>query len=136
MEMSSSDEYAKGYWQPGGTMSVVTGKWVNKCQMSKDNSGQGRWTETKIFGKQSKSVTIITGYRTCKDSITTAGEFSTYYQQWQVMRRQKIDNPNSTNAFLTDLTKRIEEIKNEKGEVIIMLDANESLQTPNKQFPK
>ena len=60
---SSSDCAAKTWYQPGGTCSIMRGKWTSCCKTSKDTSGLGRWTTIIIRRKEKKKIAVINAYR-------------------------------------------------------------------------
>ena len=49
-------------YQPGGTATTVTNKWVGCVTMMKDTSRLGQWTEACLISHNNCAVTIITGY--------------------------------------------------------------------------
>jgi hypothetical protein len=103
--------------------------------MSYDQSNLGRWTECTISGKQNRHITIITAYNVCNDSIITCGPKTAYSQQYhQIKLHNPGSNPDPRQQFWNDLKMRIETLTNNKNEVIIMLDANDSLQNQQSFF--
>ena len=116
--------------QSGGTVSTVNGGWTTSVRKSiiKDPTGLGRWSGVIIGGKQDKRLAIITGYRVCEQSRTSAGENTSYAREWEYFRDQGIDKPNPRQQFLTDMTTQISSIK-EKHDVILMFDANENIES-------
>jgi hypothetical protein len=79
---------------------------------------------------------VLTAYRVCKNSAATAGPTTSFAQQWHILRRSGDKMPDPRKRFIKDLKKRVcEAIRNKQG-VIVMLDANESLQHFNNDFTK
>ena len=64
-----------------------------------DNLGLGRWTYTKYFGKEGRTLTVVTVYIVAQAKITP-GDNITYNQQYISLRRQGIDNPKPKKYFL------------------------------------
>ena len=70
----------------------------------KDSTGLGRWTWTRLRGKE-RAVTMISAYRPCKPS--TAGIQTVYEQHTRVLPLAQ--EPRS--QFLLELRKTIEKFK-------------------------
>jgi hypothetical protein len=134
--MSSSTEHGGRIYQPGGTMTVVGEPWACRAKAAKPESNMGRWNEIMITGRKGKSVMLITAYRVCKNSAATAGPTTAFAQQWHILRRAREKVPDPRKRFIIDLEKRVSKAIGEKQGVIVMLDANESLQHFNNDFTK
>jgi hypothetical protein len=124
-------------YRPGGTMMVVGFPWASRSTIKNDTSGMGRWTEAELLGKRNKKLVIITAYNVCKGNIGTIGPRTAFVQQYHIIKQKDPTNvPNPRTQMLTDLGKRIHELKNNKSEVILMWDANDTLQKPNSELSK
>jgi hypothetical protein len=134
--VSSSTEHGDRPYQPGGTMTVVGEPWACRAKAAEHESDMGRWNEIVISGRKGKSVMVITAYRVCKNSVATAGPTTSYAQQWHILRRSGDKTPDPRKRFITDLEKRVRKATREKQGIIVMLDANESLQHFNNDFTK
>jgi hypothetical protein len=99
-------------------------------------SDMGRWNEIVISGRKGKGVVVIPAYRVCKNSTATAGPTTSFAQQWHILRRAGDKTPDPRKRFIKDLEKRVSKATREKQGVIVMLDANESLQHFNNDFTK
>ena len=124
---STSERVFKNSYKPGGTMMFVTG--ALKTRLTQDGSdphGMGRWTYQTFRGKDDIKVTFITAYRVTRQSITTAGSTTSYFQQFHHMRLGGNINPNPRKRILTDLKALIEQLRSDRHDVMISLDANES----------
>jgi hypothetical protein len=73
--------------------------------------------------RRQKSI-YYTVYRVCKASLQSAGETTTWKQQWQIHRNQGKPDPNPRKLFLTDLTTEIQNMRAQDYEVFIMGDFN------------
>jgi hypothetical protein len=136
MAVSSSTEHGDRFYQPGGTMTVVGEPWACRAKAAANESDMGRWNEIAISGRKGKSVIVITAYRVCKNSAATAGPTTSFAQQWHILRRSGDKTPDPRKRFIRDLEKRVGKALREKQGVIVMLDANESLQHFNNDFTK
>lgn len=132
-----STENQQKIYQPGGVLMITGNDWAN-CSVSKnDPSDLGRWTESTITGKQNTKVTIITAYTVCKNSISNCGPSTVFAQQWHILRRSSPDETiDPRKTMMLDLGNRIKELKGEGSEVILLIDANDSLQKPSSEFTK
>jgi hypothetical protein len=136
LSTSSSDVTFDTPFQPGGTATLVRGEWSGRTRAHCDPSGMGRWSEVEIMGKDNTSVRIITAYRVCTNSQKTPGTMSARYQQSEVMKNQGIKNPEPRAKVLEDLGARINELKATGEEIIIMMDANDTMQKANSELTK
>jgi hypothetical protein len=134
--VSSSTEHGDRPFQPGGTMTVVGEPWACLAKAAQHESDMGRWNEIVISGRKGTSVMIITAYRVCKNSAAAAGPTTSYAQQWHILRRSGDKTPDPRKRFIKDLEKRVRTAATEKQGIIVMLDANESLQHFNNDFTK
>jgi hypothetical protein len=117
-------------------MTVVGEPWACRAKAAQHESDMGRWNEIVISGRKGTSMMIITAYRVCKNSAATAGPTTSYAQQWHILRRSGDKTPDPRKRFIKDLEKRVRTASNEKQGIIVMLDANESLQHFNNDFTK
>jgi hypothetical protein len=110
-------------YKPGGTMSIATGKWQAQItEQGKDNRGLGRWSYQRISSTKSNLV-IITAYRPC----VTTGPTTAWMQQWLILCEVGIVNPDPVKIFYQDLTAQMLKWKQQEYEIILMLDANETI---------
>lgn len=133
---SSSDYRLDSAYQPGGMLIVVGQPWSGRASVSHEESGLGRWTEATLTGKDNRQVTIICVYRVVKNSISRSGPFTAFAQQWHLLRMKGHPNPDPHKQCLTDLGERIDLLVKDNHEIILLIDANESLQNPNSSFTK
>lgn len=110
-------------YKPGGTMTVITGKWQSRVtEMGSDPKGLGRWSYIKISSRK-KNLIIITAYRPCASrGINTA-----WMQQWSIIREAGETNPDPIALFYSDLDSQLQKWKEMNYEMIMLIDANERI---------
>ena len=121
----------KETYQAGGSLTLATGGIVSYLHGSVlvDPSGLGRWSGITIRGAQNQYLSIITAYRTCTGSIRTAPIGSTFHREYEYYRRKGISGPRPRTLFLQDLKTQIQELQSHDNSVILMLDANATLES-------
>jgi exonuclease III len=93
-----------------------------------DSHGLGRWTTCTFRGKGNVMLTIITAYQVCHDNISRNQTKTAYVQQWALLRMVHEDpDPNPRKQFIIDLDSLITKLRNQGHEILLLLDANESL---------
>jgi exonuclease III len=119
---SESDIPTENY-KPGGTMTTVTGKW--QAQISdkgSDDSGLGRWSFVKISSNK-QSLVIVTAYRPC----VSQGPTTAWMQQWTLLQESGRTKPDPIKTFYEDIEKFLLHWKQQHYEIILMMDANETI---------
>ena len=125
-----ADAYAtsgsSGY-QPGGTFMATAGRWTTRSIGTplEDCSGLGRWSGLCYLGKRGKRLAIITAYRSPRQQPT--GGFGFFDQQHSILLSQGVRKPNVRKQFITDLILFVNNLQFNGHEVIVSLDANETL---------
>jgi hypothetical protein len=124
---SSSNDHGKTEYQPGGTLTVVTGKWTGRCSHQvTDKSGMGRWSGQVLQKSDNQLLYVVTAYRPVEvSSVTDSHTF--YHQNWTILRNTGHQDPNPPKQFYLDLSAEVDNWQSQGHEVIIMLDANEAL---------
>jgi hypothetical protein len=131
---SSALGFGKIY-QPGGTMSIIGNKWASRSKLTQDSSQLGRWTECEIQGKNEKRVTFITAYNVCSDNIATCGPTTAFAQQYHLLKLEHPGRvPDPRQVFWDDLKYRIAYLQRSGHEVVVMMDANDTLQNPQSKL--
>jgi hypothetical protein len=116
---------------PGGTACIITNQLVNrKTNNIIDESGLGRWTGA-TFALPSYKLHIITCYRPNKDNKVNSN--TTYQQQIRILKQQGNDNPNPNKQVIQDLLQLIQTLERQNDKIILMWDANDSLDHPSLQ---
>ncbi len=95
--------------QRGGTLQIATDCWVSRLQSKGlDPYGLGRWSYMILKGKGERSIAIITAYRVCKSTFDSAGDTTSYLQQFRTLlahynsvNRQATPDPH--RQFVLDL---------------------------------
>jgi hypothetical protein len=133
VQASSDITFNKAY-QPGGIMSIMGFPLATCCTSKVDDSSMGRWTEITVRGKRNRKVTIITAYVVCPQSQSEISSKKTtaFTQQWHIIKRNSpgITDIDPRKKMWEDLSTRIQKLKDIGHELIVMMDANDSL----KQF--
>jgi hypothetical protein len=117
---------SSGY-QPGGTFMSTTGRWATRSTGKPlvDPSGLGRWSGLCFLGKRGKRLAILTAYRSPRQQPTGGCGF--YDQQHALLLSQGVKNPNVRKQFITDIVNFVNKLQADGFEVILSLDANETL---------
>ena len=113
-------------YQPGGTMTALSGTWTTRIIDRGQDSGLGRWSFVTLQGRHANKITLITAYRVCNQTIDHTGDKTAFIQQWVLLRETGIHKPNPRKAFMTDLTQYIKELREANHSIILFIDANES----------
>jgi hypothetical protein len=117
---------SSGY-QPGGTLMATTGKWATRSTGTPlvDPSGMGRWSGLSYLGKHGKRLSIVMAYRSPRQQ--PKGGFDFYDQQYATLLSRGVKNPNVRKHFVTDITHIINALQDDGHEILLSLDANETL---------
>ena len=130
---SQHPEAFRSQLQRGGTLQIITDRWVSRIQSKGINPyGLGRWSYTTLKGKGSKTIVLITAYRPCKDSLDGAGDKTVYMQHFRTLLAhantlQSTETPNPYRQFILGLQAWIEMLQNEGYSIILCLDGNENI---------
>jgi hypothetical protein len=75
------EPFGEGY-QPGGTATIIFGRWISRLlEKGNDSFDIGRWSFQVLHGKGLAKVMLVTGYNVCQQSMATAGDRMAYMQQ-------------------------------------------------------
>jgi hypothetical protein len=130
---SSSDHRFDRVYQPGGTATIVGSPWAGRAKSSTDSSGLGRWSVTHLLGRTSSKVAVITAYRAT--GTHSKGPFTAYSQQTCLLR-QRDNRTTPEEEFYIDLGNYIQRLRQEGTSVILMMDANDSMQRHSSKLTK
>ena len=129
IETSSSGIETKNIHQPGGVATIVTGKLTGRIK-KRYSDKLGRWSGYTICGKE-KELTILTAYQVCKStnpgSNTAAEQQKTKLLLREQGKTRKKSQLDPRKAFTNDLDEFLKDVKKENHEIMIMMDANESI---------
>ena len=93
LQTTSCDEPSKFRYQRGGVAMTTIGRMTGRIGDSgHDIQGLGRWTYTKYFGKEGRTLIVVTAYRVAQTHLTK-WDNTAFNQQYRALRRQGIDNP-------------------------------------------
>ena len=106
---------------------AIVGKYSTRViKQGTDPTGLGRWSWMRMTSKAVKGITIISAYRPCPTSKASGGETTSWMQQFEFFRRT-MENPNPRQIMLDDIAVFVKEEKKLGNQVILIIDANESL---------
>ncbi|KAI2511189.1 hypothetical protein MHU86_3154 [Fragilaria crotonensis] len=125
-------------FQAGGTVQVVQGNITTSVhgKAITDPSGLGRWIGFSLMGKREQKFSVVTCYRSCPGSIHTAALGSTFHREYAHFRNEGDVRPNPRKRFFDDLSCVIRQLQRNDHSVMIMIDANSTLESDNsfKEF--
>jgi len=135
LAVSSSQEKNEGWFQPGGTATVALDAWANRVIGWGSNELLGRWSYLELVGQHDKRVIIASAYRVCPQEYDPTTNTSTA-QQTRLLQQKGETHPNPRQQFITDLITQIKSWRQQQKEVLICMDANEDVSTPNTQISR
>ena len=91
----------------------------------------GRFSWATIRGRQNRKITIITLYKVCNQPIEIVGPLTAISQQWQIAQSENRDNENMVDNTIIDLQVFINSQRNKGMEIILSMDANETMNCKN-----
>ena len=115
-----------GQYQPGGTCTGAMGNWESRVNSkSGDPENMGRWSTLRIQIKGTV-LSVITVYRVCKTPVTLESNtaYSQQWREWKTKTDKKVDPRERT---LHDLKKCVKGEIEKKREVVVLMDANEAI---------
>jgi len=131
--VSHTKEEFEGINQPGGTANIVADKWTSRVlDKGTDPFGLGRWSYITLRGAAKKKVIVVTAYRVSQKSVKSVGPTTSAAQQFRKLSQQFRDSgiqkePCPRNQFILDLQAWLEHKLQEQYDIILSLDANESI---------
>jgi hypothetical protein len=116
----------KETFQAGGTVTAVMGAFTYTVfgDEVNDPTGLGRWSGCTLRGKHCQMLTILTAYRTCATTISSAPLGSAFSREYDYLRGQGHKNPHPRRELLLDLRKQIINLRQQGHSVILNMDAN------------
>ena len=116
-----------GGYQPGGTFMATTNQWATRSIGTPlvDPKGLGCWSGISYLGKQGKRLAILTAYRSPRQQ--SKGGFGFFDQQNALLLSQGVKKPNVRRQFIVDICTFINNLQHEGHEILLSLDANETL---------
>ena len=120
------DANASSGYQPEDTFRTSTNHWATRSIGTLlDPTGLGRWSGLSYLGKRGKRLAILTAYRSPRQQPT--GGFGFFDQQYSILLSQGVKTPNVRRQFIIDLCDFINTLQKEGHEILLSLDANETL---------
>ena len=142
VQASARSDIAVSEYQPGGVVTAIVGKIAGRVLESyRDPWGRFAWT--RFRGDRGEGIQQITAYRVCQKVGTKAGVNTSYSYQVQQMLQEELERSqqfqrdertipesnrsrmNPRRRILDDLERVIQEAREKKFRVILMMDANE-----------
>ena len=119
--------------QAGGNVTMVTGPMVSRVHGAElqDPTGLGRGCGYTLLGKLDQKLSVLTAYRVCHGSPSSAPLGSSFLREYEYLRTQKHYRPNPRRQFLTDLQTAVMQLQESGHAVVVMLDANSTLSSDN-----
>lgn len=133
MTTSSSDWRFGRVYQPGGTATIVGSPWAGRTKTHNDTSGLGRWSISYLTGRCNSRVAIITAYRATGNKHK--GPFTAFSQQQSILRERDIEIA-PDELFYRDLGSLVKKLKEDSYSVILMMDANDSMERTSSRLNK
>ncbi len=90
-----------------------------------DPTGLGRWSGLSYLGKCGKRLAILAAYRSPRQQ--PKGGFGFFGQQYSLVLSQGVQKPNVCRQFIVDICQFINKLQHEGYEILLSLDANETL---------
>ena len=128
-EIPSSESF-----QAGGNVTLLNGGLVSRVsgQDILDPSGLGRWNGVTLEGKSGQKLSILTAYRVCKGSLKSASLGSAFAREHQYFATPSQSTVNPRRFFIQDIQSAIQTLQDQGHSVILMLDANSTLESDNQ----
>jgi hypothetical protein len=121
---------------PGGTASIINGKWSSRfCNAINDSTGMGRWSGMIIRVDDYTFRHYYTFYQVCNQMVKKTNSLSTYTQQIMYILASGNIDPNTRKKLFEDLLSQINEIP-PTNYIVIGIDANEALKENNSEIQK
>ena len=96
-----------------------------------DPTGLGRWSGVTLESSASKKLSILTAYRVCKGSPQSAPLGSSFLPEYEFFRESTDKSIFPRRQFLHDLQAVVLNFQEQGSGVILMLDANSTIDDRN-----
>ncbi len=140
IQTSLHPEKHRSQSQRGGTLQILTDRWVSRLKdKGMDPYGLGRWSYMILNGRGNKSIAIITAYRPCSDTPSSAGNKTVYMQQFRTLLTynnsiKSLATPNPHRQFTLDLQAWISKLQSSGHSIILCLDSNEHISQSDGKY--
>ena len=112
----------------------VLNKWTGAKIKAGTDKIYGRWSWVTLQGKNKRTVTFISAYRV-NPGHQQLGEFSVYKQQYNLMLKHESTHQDPRTQTIIDLESFITERIHQGEEIILAIDANETINTEDIPAP-
>ena len=121
--------HQKTTFQAGGNVQVAQGRLATATAgpTIQDPSGLGRWCGFTLEGKKAQHLSVITAYRVCDTAISTSTLGSAFHREYHYYQEKGETRPQPRKRFLEDLKEQIKQLQSQDHAVLLMLDANATL---------
>ena len=124
------DSIFQSPYQPGGVAQFVlrqlTGRVIDH---NKDKLGRYAWQTILING--SRNLIIMMAYWVSQEMVTNCGYTTSVMQQWQQLKKDRIENPNPWQQTLNDMKNFIQGHISSGNKVMVMINVNSHSQQMN-----
>jgi hypothetical protein len=109
---------------------MVCNHWTFRVvEVGIDPFGLGRWSYVVMRGQGGIIIVLITAYRVCKQTVSSAGPTTSTAQQFRVLSEHfraadRVDDPIPRHQFIVDLQGWIEHMVEKGYQIILGIDAN------------
>ena len=110
---------------------MLCNHWTSRVvEKGADPFGLGRWSYLVLQGQGGIKILLITAYRVCKQTMTSAGPTTSTAQQFRALSEQfraadRVDDPIPRHQFIVDLQGWMEHMVGKGYQIILGIDANE-----------
>ena len=128
LNYNTNDGKGTNWRQYGGTGFTINENMRTRMVQNgwgSDPTKLGRWSRTKIGGKDGIATVFVSAYRPCQ---STRGLQTVWRQQARYFRREEDEeNPDVQALFTRDLVKFLGDLRNDGHNVVLGMDANDDV---------
>jgi hypothetical protein len=109
---------------PGGCLQLCTGHWTSRIiETIKDPRRMGRRTGHKYRLRDGKTLSVITAYRPCQQSVTDATQplVTVTYQQKLLFTKDKWKDIDPRKIFIQDMIELVKDIERDPNNLLILM---------------
>jgi hypothetical protein len=119
---------------PGGSTCSIHNKLIGrKIENINDPRKLGRWCGFRLKGKEHKHLTIISVYRPTHSNDLSNN--TSYSRQWKALTKTtELENCDPRKILLMDLETEVRKWQQQGDEIIIGIDANDTITSKNNDF--
>jgi hypothetical protein len=126
-QTSHTPEQFHSLYQPGGTITIALNRWTSRIlHKGEDPYGLGRWSYMIMRGRGTMKLAVITGYRVCETTASSAGVKTAFMQQHRALSdhfrtANTLTAPNPRRQFILDLQAWVENLIQTDHQIILAL---------------